>query len=128
MGMSNAVLADSLTYYLTTDSVAARPAAWTVSLHTGDPGEDGTANELAYAGYARQAATFVLSEAPATPKASNDTALTFPASTAGYVATHLAVWGGSTPLVIQQLRSSKTVPADETAELAVGELTIGGDN
>ncbi|WP_296277873.1 phage tail fiber protein [Pseudomonas sp. UBA7530] len=127
--MSAAVTLDSLTYYLSNQAIASRPTAWTVSLHSAAPGVDGIANELAYSGYARRAVVFDFDDsAPAAPFASNTADLTFPAPGTDQTVTHVVVWGGSVPLVIQALRDPKTLPAGVDAILAAGELIIGGTN
>lgn len=129
MAMSAAVTLDSLTYYLSAGSVSARPTAWTVSLHNGAPGTAGTANELAYAGYARQSVDFTIDDAdPASPFAANDADATFAAPASEQTVTHVVVWGGSVPLVIQALRDPKTLLSGVDAILAAGELIIGGSN
>lgn len=127
MAMSPAVTLDSLKYYLTEESVAARPTAWTVSLHSGPPGAAGTANELSYSGYARQAAEFDIDDsAPSAPFAANNADLTYDAPAADYTVTHVVVWGGAVPQVIQALSDAKTISSGVAAVLAAGELVIGG--
>ena len=129
MAMSPAVTADSLTYYLTGEAVAPRPTTWKLSVHTGDPGTDGTANEAAFSGYARQDVSFdVDASVVGEEAATNDADVTFAANPAEYVVTHVVVWGGSIPLVIQALANPKTIPASTSAVLAAGELIIGGRN
>lgn len=129
MSMSAHTLEQSLKYYLTTDSAVARPTAWTISLHSADPGTAGTANEVAYSGYARQSATFSVSLAdPTAPIASNTTLIEYPVNAASYTVTHIVVWGGANPLVIQALNNSKTILAGVKAQITAGELTIGGRN
>ena len=129
MSMSAHTLEQSLGYYLTAGSMAARPTAWTISLHTADPGDSGTSNEVAYSGYARQTAAFSVSVAdPTAPVAANTSLISYPVNAASYTVTHIVVWGGDDPLVIQALNSSKTILAGEAAQIAAGELTIGGRN
>lgn len=129
MAMSAAVTLDSLTYYLSEEAIASRPVAWTVSLHNAAPGVDGTANELEYSGYARQAVVFDIDDStPAAPFASNNADLTFPAPDADQTVTHVVVWGGAVPLVIQALRDPKTLLTGVDAILAAGELIVGGIN
>ena len=129
MPMSAAVTTDSLRYYLTTDLVGTRPTAWTLSLHTGNPGTDGTANEVAYTGYARETVAFDVDVTdPDLPEATNSADVVFDVNTAAMVITHLVVWGDGEPLVVAPLVSPKTVPADTPATVAAGELIIGGRN
>lgn len=128
MSMSAFATLDSLKYYFTATSVAARPTSWTVSLHTGDPGVDGTANEVAYSGYARVAATIVTDNTnPALPFAKNSALIQFTAADTGYTATHVVVWSNAgNPLSIQRLTADKVIGVGVEAQFAVGELIIGG--
>lgn len=129
MSMSAYALEQSLAYYLTTATVATRPTAWTISLHTDNPGVDGDLNEAAYAGYARQAATFAVSLTdPEFPVAANTALIEYPESASPYTVKYVVVWAGADPLVIQALNSNKTILAGEKAQITPGELTIGGRN
>ena len=58
--MSTSVFASEqlLKWLFTGDTLGTRPTSWYVSLHTGDPTADGSANEVTDANYARQSATF----------------------------------------------------------------------
>lgn len=122
MPMSQGITTDSLKYYLTADAVAARPVAWTISLHAGDPGADGTANEVTDSGYVRQSIAFTV----VGQVASNTATVTFPAAVLAYNVTHVVVWGGSSPQVIQALRTTKSIAPGVQATIAAGELTVGG--
>ena len=62
------------------------------SLHTGNPGTDGTANELATAGYARQNASFNAAASRQRTLGADVSFVTVPGSTI----THVAYWNGST--------------------------------
>lgn len=128
MGMSRAVVEDSLLYYLTTENVSTRPDTWEISLHTGDPGVDGDANEVADANYERQGVVFDLHTTPlGEPYVQNTALVVFPAADADYEVTHIAVWDatGEIPLVIQPLQIPKTIAATEQAQVAPGEIKIG---
>ena len=61
------------------------------SLHTGDPGPNGTDNELATAGYARQAAAFNAASAGARQLNAN---VSFQV-VAGQTITHVGYWNGA---------------------------------
>jgi hypothetical protein len=125
MAMSKALLEDTLTRYLTTGTPDTRPTAWEISLHTGDPGDDGLDNEVGDTAYVRQAVSMSVSSLD--PKASNSAVVSFPAAAEGFTATHVVIWGdGTMPLDIQQLRTSRVIAVGETATFAVGEYTIGG--
>lgn len=126
MAMSNALLEDTLVRYLSTGVVIARPTAWTISLHTSDPGEAGTANEVTDSAYARQAISMAVTTGTENPLATNATVVTFPAAVEGFTVTHVVLWGDSTPLDIQQLRTNRIIAVGEQATFAVGEYNIGG--
>lgn len=128
MSMSPFATLDSLTYYFTAGSPATRPVAWEVSLHTGDPGSDGSANEVADAGYAREPATFATDNTdPDLPFADNTGLIQFGAAVTGYTASYVVVWSGAgNPLSIQRLVADKVIGVGVQAEFAVGELIIGG--
>jgi hypothetical protein len=129
--MSPALTLDSLTYYLTSSSVPARPTAWVVSLHTAAPGNSGVANEVTDASYARQPVGFALDVSDASaPVASNASAVYFAAASSGYTAAYAVVWDASrnVPLVIQRLVTDKVIATGEQAQFSPGELKIGGKN
>lgn len=127
MGMSAYAKLETLLYMLTTDAVDTRPTSWEVSLHTADPGTDGTANEVTDANYVRQAVTFVADVTdPVTPFLENSAIITYPSADTGFVATHFVVWDNAdNPHVIQQLRVAKTIAIGEAATFAAGDLTVG---
>ena len=65
-----------------------------IGLHTGDPGVYGLANELAYAGYVRQAITFLAADATGSY---NDTEIVFPAPTTNQgTISHYSIHSAST--------------------------------
>jgi len=127
MGMSAYAKLQTMLYSLTTDAVATRPTSWTLSLHSGDPGTDGTANEIADANYLRQSIAFSEDVTdPANPFLENSAVVNFPAAAAAYTVTHIVVWDNAdNPQVIQQLRTPKSIAIAEVATLSAGELTIG---
>lgn len=128
MSMSAFATLDSLTYYFTAIAPAARPTSWEVSLHTGDPGVDGTANEVADAGYAREPGIFAVDNTdPTLPFVDNTGLIQFGAAVTGYTATHVVVWSNAgNPLSIQRLTADKVIGVGVEAQFAVGELIIGG--
>ncbi len=128
MAMSAYATLQSLKYYLTTEPPASRPTTWQVSLHTGDPGPDGTANEVTDAAYVRQTGAFATDNTdPDAPFADNTGLISYPAAAVGFTATHMVVWGtGSNPLVIQRLVTDRVVGVGVQAQFAVGEIIIGG--
>jgi hypothetical protein len=94
------------------------------SLHTGDPGETGTANPLASC--ARQAIAF---NAAASSTGCNATGVTWACSATGTV-TYLALWDGSDTgtancLWSGALATGKTVAnVGDSVTLASGQLTV----
>ncbi|MGS0735571.1 phage tail fiber protein [Pseudomonas sp. GG8] len=128
--MSPDLIASSLAYYFTADASVPRPSAWQLSLHTATPGGNGTANEVTDSAYARQSVTFSDPDLanPLFPLVSNSALVSFPAASSSYTATHVVVWDvtRSAPLVIQRLIADKAVPIGSQAQLAIGELKIGG--
>lgn len=98
------------------------PAAIYLKLHTGDPGEDGTANAATET--TRQA---VVNAAPANPggtmASSADVRWTGVSTTERY--THVSSWDASTagnPLLIGQLVTPRDVTAGDNFVLAAGDV------
>lgn len=131
MSMSPAITQDSLSYYFTFGAATTRPAAWNVSLHTGEPGTAGTANEVTDTAYFRQSTTFTLDTSDAGyPLVANADGINYPAAATGYTATHVVIWDTTSnrPLAIQRLVTSKVIPVGGPAQFSPGELIIGGRN
>ncbi len=131
MAMSPAATLSSLTYYLTSGSTPVRPGSWTISLHSGNPGTAGTANEVTDPNYARQSGQFSIDNSdPAAPFAANSAAISYPAAQSSYSVSYIVVWDSTNnqPLVIQRLVTDKVIAAGEPAQFAVGTLKIGGRN
>lgn len=88
-----------LKYGFTTDAMGTRPTAWTLALHVGDPGNDGTANEVTTgshdANYVRQSIAMQFDGAGAYPIVENGASLAFPAMAVGvsHTITHYSIWG-----------------------------------
>lgn len=92
----------ALDWLLTTGSVT-RPAAWYVAIHTADPGDDGTANEVLVAAdpaYVRQAVTFSapdFSSATKKTTTNNTTSVTFtPDTGVSYSVVGISIWDAAT--------------------------------
>jgi hypothetical protein len=115
--------------WLLTDGAATRPTSWFVALHTGDPGESGSANELVGNGYARQAVTF---EDAASGATQNEAQLTFGPNTGtnwGQV-THISVWdaaSGGNCLFKGALSSAVTINVGDSLVIGAGNLDISLD-
>ncbi|WP_295487847.1 hypothetical protein [uncultured Pseudomonas sp.] len=98
-----------------------------VGLHTANPGDTGSANEVSVSGYARQAASFSLNSSTGTSV--NSGALSFPAASSGYTVTHYSIWTAATGgncLVRQELNAPQTIASGGTATVSAGALTVGG--
>lgn len=131
MSMPPITAQESLAYYFTGTTSSPRPTGWNVSLHTGAPGNAGTANEVTDAAYARQSTTFSLDISDAAyPLVANAATIAYPAAVTGYTATHVVVWDTTNnhPLAIQRLVTDKVIPAGGPAQFSPGELIIGGRN
>lgn len=131
MSMAPVTTQDSLTYYFATEAVVSRPSAWQVSLHTGNPGTDGSANEVTDTGYARRPATFAVNATDATaPQAQNSATIAFANAVDGYTVTYVVIWDASNgrPLAIQRLVTDKAIPSGSPAQFLPGELIVGGRN
>lgn len=103
------------------------PAAVYVKLHTGDPGEDGTAN--AAGNTTRQAATFA---APANPGGtmSSNADVTWTNVSTSETYTHASLWdaaAGGNCLVTGALTSPKAVVAGDTFTIPSGNLVASLD-
>ena len=109
-----------------TDLIASTLAQTTgslIALHTGDPGADGSANELSGDGYARAAGTYTISGDTATL---DDDAVFGPASGDWGTITHVTIWAsdGTTGLWSGALTASKTVLTGDELVIKSGDLTI----
>lgn len=122
--MLSAFARNLLLDWMMTAGVVTRPAAWHVSLHTGDPGTTG-ANEVLVAtdaAYVRKSATF---GAAASGQSANTGALTWTADAAAttYVVTHIGVWDAATAgnfIVGGALAVPETVVASGSLVLGIG--------
>lgn len=104
-----------------------------VSLHTADPGEDGTAGEVTAAqdaGYARQAATFAAAENGRTRNEA-ELSWTVDAGSPGYTVTHIGIWdaeSGGNPIFKGALLAPLQLAAgDVNNAFAAGTIIIDLD-
>lgn len=98
-----------------------------VALHSADPGDAGTTNELSDGNYTRQAVTFTVDSA--TGLASNAGALSFPALASAATVTHISIktaTAGGTTLVRQPLAAGQSFSAAGVPSFAAGAITVGG--
>jgi hypothetical protein len=97
-----------------------------IALHTGNPGDTASANEVSGGGYARQPATFSIDSSTGTAILSG--ALTFTVDSS-LTLTHISMWSaasGGTASNRQPLTSP--VQASGTFTIATGDITVGGPN
>jgi hypothetical protein len=102
------------------------PVAIYVGLHTDNPGEDGTANELSGGNYERRPMTF---GSVSGGSVQNNAAVTFPqASSSWGVITHFSLWDydsdPSNCLYYGALSLPKTVGATDIFEFLAGGITV----
>lgn len=117
--------------FLLNTQTATRPTNWYIGLHTGDPGEAGSANEISGNAYARTAVTF---DAAAQPSSGltfcdNSATVTFPTASGGNWGTisHISIWDAQTSgnaLFKGALTASKSVLDGDTFQIQAGQLTI----
>ena len=84
-----------------------------LALHTGDPGEDGTANEVTGGSYSRQTITFAAASGGSMAMSGTVSFTAMPAATVS----HVSLWDSSgTPkcLYVGALSASKAVGAGDT--------------
>lgn len=121
-----------LKWLFTTSALGTRPTEWYVALHNGDPTLDGSANESTDANYARQAVTFTATQ-PSTGlpwEVTNDADVTFPASAAPEVITHVTVFDaltGGNALAIFELPVARAIDTNGSFSIPLNELVITGE-
>lgn len=96
-----------------------------VKLHTGDPGEDGTANAAAHT--TRAAVTFA---AASGNTCASDAAATFTSMAANETISHVSLWDASSAgncLWVGALTASKAVNTGDTFQINSGQLTASID-
>lgn len=102
------------------------PATVYCALFTAAPADSGGGTEVTGGSYARTAITFGAPSPAGT--ISNSAAVTFPTATAGWgTVTHFAVFdasSGGNQLGWAALGTSKTIASSDTAEFAIGQLTV----
>lgn len=113
--------------WLLTSAVVERPSARFVALHTGDPNEAASANELVGNGYTRTAATFSVTGSTA----ENTAAITFGPATASWgTVSHFSVWDAATAgnaLYKGALTTPRAVGTADRLAFDIGTLQISED-
>jgi len=120
--------------FLLRGTTAGAPSAWYIGLHTGDPGESGTANEVANThNYARQVVAFDAASQPSTGLTfcDNTDTVTFNTATGGNwgTITHISIkasatYGTTTAYFKGALTAAKTVNDGDTFQIQAGQLVI----
>lgn len=120
-----------LDWMFTTDSVT-RPTAWYVALHTGDPGEVGTTDELTTgtdADYVRKSVTFA-SAVSGQALSASAVSWTAAAGATTYVITHVSIRDALTSgnvLMKGELLVPVTMNASDSFTIAIGDLVAALD-
>jgi len=133
MSFSNAG-EDMLVTWMFTTTAVTRPTAWFIALHTGDPGEAGTTNEVVVgtdADYVRQAVTFD-DPVAGTGMCLSDLAAswTVAAGSAGYTVTHISIWSAATAgtcYTYGPLLPNRVLVASQAHSLNIGEVIAAID-
>ncbi len=112
--------AEWIKWAFTAEVMGTRPTAWTVHLHTADPGEAGTASEVTGSGYVAQSATFTRTD----NEVANTAAITFPTvTTTPYTVTHVSIKADGTNVLAKgALDVGKALAVGEAFIFSIGEL------
>lgn len=122
-GFSDAVENDVLDHMLGVAQWSYSATQRTMSLHTGDPGEDGSANEVTGGSYSRQDVTFSVA---ANGISSNTNKVEFTLLPACTV-THAGVWDGASLVCAGALNSSVDVSAGSKIYFNPGDVDVNAD-
>lgn len=105
-----------------------QPAAWYVELYTATPNDAGGGTPVSGGSYARAAAAFATAASGTAGSIANTSAVTFPTATGAWgTVTHFAIFDASTAgnmIAYGALGASKTVGSGDTAQFAIGQLTV----
>lgn len=112
-------------YAFTAEAMGTRPTGWAVALHTGDPTQAGSGNEVTTAldsAYIRQAVSWTR----VVGVVSNAALVSFPIVVAGYTVTHVSVWGSATGdcLYVGALALPKPLAVGDTFSFPIGQLVL----
>jgi len=101
------------------------PGTLYIALHTGNPGDAGSANQLADGSYTRQPTAFAVNTSTGT--AASSSALNFTLSATATL-THISIWtaaSGGTCVSSQPLTAPVSASAG-TFTIAAGDINLGG--
>lgn len=128
-GFSNTTENDVLNHIFAGTSISYAGGSFFISLHTGDPGETGTANECTLSGYARKAHSSWSTSSAGTLSNSSDITFTAIGSSESSTATitHVGIFtasSGGTFIGGGAVGASKTIGANDIPKILSGELDI----
>ena len=103
-----------------------QPAALYMALHTADPGETGTASEVAGGSYARQTIAFNAASAGVAVSSAAVNFAGMPAVTVTHFSVKDASSGGNT-LFVGALTTPQTVSVGVTLSFSAGQVTVSCD-
>lgn len=113
-----------LNKWLMTNNAATRPTAWYVALYTAAPSDSGGGTEVSTGGYARQSATFTVTN----DVASNSGTISFTASGASWgTITHIGIFdavSGGNLLWHGAMASSKVIGDGDTLTFSAGNIDL----
>lgn len=108
------------------------PGTVYVALHTGDPGDDGSASEVGAADYAREGVTAGTGwNTPTTDTFENAAEISFGTAANNWgTISHVSLWDAATGgncLAVGSLSAAKAVNVDDEATFAAGDLSFTVD-
>lgn len=113
-----------LNKWLMTNTAATRPTAWYVALYTAAPSDSGGGTEVSTGGYARQSATFTVTN----DVASNSGTISFTASGAAWgTITHIGIFDAVSSgnlLWHGAMASSKVIGDGDTLTFSAGSIDL----
>jgi len=102
-----------------------QPSALYMALHTADPGDTGTANEVTGGTYAPKTIAFGSTTGPTASSSSVVTFTGMPATTVTHFSIRDAAAGN--PLFVGPLSTPQTTTAGQALSFPVGSVTVGAD-
>ena len=117
-------LESALAAHVFDGSAFTQPTAWFVKLHTGDPGEDATANA------ATEDTRIEITSFTGTNPRSNGNELLWEDVSTTETITHISVWDAvstGNPLMKGDLAASRALSIGDNLRIAVGELDLSFD-
>lgn len=123
MSFSNAYETNVLSWTFTNGAVT-RPTSWYIGLFTSNPGEASGGIEISGSGYAREAATFTVTN----DTASTSGAVEFAEATGSWgTITHVAIFdaiSGGNQIAYAALTTSKTIGIGDILRFPAGDIDV----